>query len=176
VRHRHLEYSPGPPEEWPLAALVDVLQRGDLADWRPIAMAVARDPHGPLAARVLDLLAAYPAYGTSALWRAWIERRRAAAETALPAVPAGLAGLRRRMGLTQVEVARRIGISQSDLSKLERREDMRLSTLVAYTEAMGGRLRLLYAGSAEIAEIRVGAGAKTGRRTRRARRRKPRRP
>lgn len=75
--HRHLEVADRtPPERQPLAAIVELLQRGDLNDWRPIAQAISRDPHGPFAARVLRLLDAYPAYGTSALWRAWITRCR----------------------------------------------------------------------------------------------------
>ena len=75
--HRHLEAADGaPPERQPLAQIVDILQRGDLDDWRPIAKAIRRDPHGEFADRVLRLLDAYPAYGTSALWRAWIDHRR----------------------------------------------------------------------------------------------------
>jgi DNA-binding XRE family transcriptional regulator len=164
VKHRHLAYPPGTPvEQWPLAAVIDTLERGDLADWKPIAAAVARDPHGPFAARVMELVDAYPMYGTSPLWRAWIERRRAAAG-APTATPVRLAELRRRAGLTQVEVARRLGISQSDLSKLERRGDVRVSTLRAYAEAVGGKLRLLVAKGTDLAEVRVGAPARSGRR------------
>ena len=77
--HRHLEMTDdAPPERLPLAAIVDLLQRGDLDDWQPIARAIKRDPHGQFADRVLRLLDAYPIYGTSALWRAWIERCRQA--------------------------------------------------------------------------------------------------
>jgi len=78
VIHRHLDVAPGTaPEDLPSAALVDLLDRGDLADWRPLAVAVAGDPHGPLADRVVRLLRAYPMYGTTSLWLAWIEARRA---------------------------------------------------------------------------------------------------
>ena len=171
MNHRHLGYPAGTPvEEWPVAALHDVLERGDLGDWKPIAMAVARDPNGSLAARVLEIVNAYPMYGTSALWRTWIDRRRARAEGAMaPATPLALAKLRRKMGRTQVEIARRIGISQSDLSKLERRKDVRLSTLNAYAKALGGRLRLLFAAGTETSELQVGASKAT-------RRRRPRKP
>ena len=74
MNHRHLEVAPGtPPEAQPLAAIVDILQRGDLDDWRPIARAIRRDPMGEFADKVLRLLDAYPMYGTSSLWRSWIE-------------------------------------------------------------------------------------------------------
>jgi hypothetical protein len=77
VKHRHLSYPTDlPAEKWPVAALVDVLERGDLGDWKPIAVAVARDPHGRLAARVLKIVNTHPMYGTSPLWREWIAMRR----------------------------------------------------------------------------------------------------
>ncbi|MGI8823896.1 MAG: helix-turn-helix domain-containing protein [Acidimicrobiia bacterium] len=53
-----------------------------------------------------------------------------------------LAGLRRLKGLTQVELAERLGMSQSDLSKLERRRDLRLSSLRSVVRALGGELEL----------------------------------
>jgi transcriptional regulator with XRE-family HTH domain len=40
-------------------------------------------------------------------------------------------------GLTQDEVAERLGIGQGDVSKLERRDDLLLSTLLRYLSAAG---------------------------------------
>ncbi len=156
--HRHLAYPEGtPPERLPSAALVDILDRGDLDDWRPIAAAIARDPSGPLAQRVMRLVDAYPMYGTSALWRAWIDRRRARGDPEPRAEQAiGLAALRRRFRLTQTALARRMGMSQSDLSKLERRPDIRLSTLRAYARALGGRVAPVFESGTERIELVFG--------------------
>lgn len=137
---RHLALPPDmAPEDLPAAAVVAILERGDLADWGPLAAAVAADPEGALATTVARLIDAYPMYGTSPLWRAWLERRRARGNVQ----PTCLAAVRRTAGLTQEELAVRIGISQSDLSKLERRSDVRLSSLEAYADALGGALRLV---------------------------------
>jgi DNA-binding Xre family transcriptional regulator len=154
--HRHLEFrSDIPAEELPPAAIVDILKGGDLADWKPIAAAIARDPKGELAENVNRLVDAYPMYGTSPLWRAWIDRCRARAEGGRrPSQVAGLPTLRRGLGFTQVELAGRVGMSQSDLSKLERRRDVRLSTLRAYAAALGGRLRCMFEFDGNQVEIR----------------------
>jgi transcriptional regulator with XRE-family HTH domain len=77
-------------------------------------------------------------YGTSLLWPEFIARLRG--EPAAAAVQ--LAALRQRRGRTQTEVAQELGISQSDVSKLERRADLRVSTLQRYVAALGGELRL----------------------------------
>lgn len=158
MTHRHLEYAAETPaEELPLAAIVDILGRGDLRDWKPLADAITRDPYGALAERVARLVDAYPMYGTSPLWRAWIDRCRARAEGRRPLAekPLDLAAVRRRAGLTQVELARRMGISQSDLSKLERRSDMRVSTLEEYVARVGARLHLHLEFPDEWVEARV---------------------
>lgn len=165
MNHRHLDVSPGTPVgELPSAAIADLLERGDLADWQPIARAIRRDPNGPLADRVLRLLDAYPMYGTSPLWRAWIDRCRARAEGETSAGTASLSGFRRRLGLTQIEVAQRLGMAQSDLSKLERRQDVRLSSLRGYAEALGARLRILFTRGDRATEIRL--QSRVSRRTR----------
>ncbi|MCY3735820.1 MAG: helix-turn-helix transcriptional regulator [Gemmatimonadaceae bacterium] len=156
MNHRHLEVVSGTPAEaQPLAAVVDILQRGDLDDWRPIARAIRRDPMGEFADKVLRLVDAYPMYGTSSLWRSWIDRCRARAEGAAPSKEVEPSALRRRLGMTQVEVAGRMGISQSDLSKLERRRDLRLSTLRSYAQALGGGIRVLFVSSDGTTAIRL---------------------
>lgn len=52
-----------------------------------------------------------------------------------------LAEHRRRLGLSQTEVAARMGTSQSAVARLERGDaDVRLSTLERYAGALGRRL------------------------------------
>ena len=51
--------------------------------------------------------------------------------------------LRRALERTQVEVARRLGITQDGVSRLEQRTDILLSTLRSYIAALGGRLSLI---------------------------------
>lgn len=136
---RHLDYAPdtavtdlGP------AALDALLERGDLEAWMPLLRVVAREPWSAVGDTVLRLCEAHPMYGTSELWRTWIERQRR--ESAKPGTT--LAEARRRAGLTQVQVAERLGIAQSDVSKLERRADVQLSTLRAYARAIGAELHI----------------------------------
>ena len=51
--------------------------------------------------------------------------------------------LRKARQLTQVTVARQLGISQDGISRLEQRSDLLLSTLRRTVEAMGGSLSLI---------------------------------
>jgi predicted transcriptional regulator len=49
--------------------------------------------------------------------------------------------LRRELGLTQAEVAARMGTSQSAVARFEAGDlDVRLSTIERYTAALGGKL------------------------------------
>ncbi len=144
--HRHLDLPPDTPvEALPLAAVHDLLDRGDLDDWRPLLRHIERHPDGELAGAVARLVDAFPMYGTSPLLRAWIERcrNRGAAHAPEGAEAGTLADLRLSLGRTQEEVARAMGISQSDYSKLERRRDVRVSTLRAAAGALGGSLHLV---------------------------------
>ena len=74
----------------------------------------------------------------------------------LDAKQATLAEVRRAIGLTQVQMAEMLGMSQGDVSKLERRENLHLTTLSRFIEATGGRLRISATyGETEIA-LQVG--------------------
>ena len=164
MTHRHCEVpADRAAEDLPLVAIANILERGDLADWQPLAAAIGRDPWCGLATAVRRLIDVYPRYGTSPLWRAWIDRCRARAQAAPAAEQVAatgrtvtLAALRRDLGLTQAQVARRLRMTQSDVSKLERRENVRLSTLQAYARALGGQLTVTFVGGEQAREIRLG--------------------
>ena len=51
--------------------------------------------------------------------------------------------LRRALKLTQVHIAKNLGMTQDGVSRLEKRTDLLLSTLRGYVEALGGRLSLV---------------------------------
>lgn len=50
----------------------------------------------------------------------------------------GLAAIRKAAEMTQVEIAQKLGVSQARVSQIEQTQDMLLSTLNSYLEAIGG--------------------------------------
>jgi hypothetical protein len=163
--HRHLDYSKDTPlAQLGPAAIDDLLDRGDLEDWAPLARAVSDEPWGSLSDTILRLCAEHPRYGTSRLWTAYVAACRAAAlgggGASWPARPrtATLPQLRIARSLSQAAVGAHLGMNQSEVSRLERRRDMRLSTLRGYVEAIGGRLRLLVNWPDSSAEVDVVVG------------------
>lgn len=54
----------------------------------------------------------------------------------------GLGNLREARGVTQTQVAGSLGVSQPNVSKIEGKEDIHLSTLHGYVEALGGHLEV----------------------------------
>lgn len=61
-------------------------------------------------------------------------------EDALAAMP--LEELRRARKMTQAALAQTLGVNQGEVSKIEHRTDVYLSTLASYVEALGGRLEV----------------------------------
>lgn len=55
----------------------------------------------------------------------------------------GLSTIRQVARLTQAEVARRMGIRQTSVSRLEARPDMLLSTMKAYFDAVGAEATIV---------------------------------
>ena len=82
-----------------------------------------------------------------------------------------LRDLRRARAKTQESLAKRLGIGQEGVSRLEKRTDLLISTLRTYVEAMGGNLRLIaefpdrppvsISGVAEVARERQPIGRKS---------------
>lgn len=70
-------------------------------------------------------------------------RERVADTVARISEQLGLAELRSRRSQTQAQLADTIGTTQSAVSRLERQQDLLVSTLRDYVEATGGRLRLV---------------------------------
>jgi transcriptional regulator with XRE-family HTH domain len=64
-----------------------------------------------------------------------IEKRFQESPAAMP-----LDQLRKAQEMTQLQLAETLGVSQGEVSKIEHRSDICLSTLAEYIEAMGGRL------------------------------------
>lgn len=74
-----------------------------------------------------------------------IDANHLAAEKLVAALQAKrLAEVRLRRGLTQSQIAERMGITQRRVSAIEHGEEQATrTTLAAYVEALGGRLRLI---------------------------------
>lgn len=69
-----------------------------------------------------------------------------------------LAEIRKRLGLSQAEVATSMGATQSGVSRLERQDDHRVSTLREYAAALGGRLCLIVDCGERRFEVSLNAG------------------
>ena len=72
-------------------------------------------------------------------------RRKAvlARAATLIAEESALQQLRKARKLTQANMAKRLGIGQEGVSRLEQRSDLLISTLRSYIEAMGGKLSII---------------------------------
>lgn len=84
-------------------------------------------------------------------WDANVAERVRAIEDAL-----ALAELRQSRRVTQVQLAETLGISQGNVSRLEARSDVYLSTLRSYVEALGGHLEIAAVFGDERVRVEVG--------------------
>lgn len=71
-----------------------------------------------------------------------------------------LRALRQARKLTQVRMARKLGVTQDSVSRLEKRSDLLLSTLRKAIEAMGGNLSLVaqFPDGGPVVLVGIGAG------------------
>ncbi len=73
-----------------------------------------------------------------------------------------LAAIRRAAGLTQTELAAKLGVGQAQISKIERQGDMLISTLASYLTALGLDAKIVV----EVGEQTVTYDLTAGRRKR----------
>jgi hypothetical protein len=83
--------------------------------------------------------------------------------------------VRQAVAKSQEDVAEAVGIKQENISRLEGRQDMLISTLSNYIEALGGKLRLVAEMPGAPVEIALGQSRKLQVRSRGARRTSARR-
>lgn len=81
-----------------------------------------------------------------------VEAKRAAIDRRVTT----LAALRKARGLTQAQLSDGLGMTQGEISRLERRENLHLATLARFIEATGGRLRITAVYDDDEVEVGIG--------------------
>jgi len=71
------------------------------------------------------------------------QRKKSAAKTAAMKKSMLLAELRKHTGMTQEQLAKRLGITQPGLSKIESQDDIHVGTLRNLIDAIGGELEIV---------------------------------
>jgi ribosome-binding protein aMBF1 (putative translation factor) len=115
---RNLTITPDAPvSEWPTEAVQAALERGDLADWHRIVVAIQADPWGRTARQVEEVLSHSRPYGVTEAMQTALSRARQRAEAnERTVVAAEIREAFERSGLSRAEFASRIGTSASRLS------------------------------------------------------------
>lgn len=118
VEFRNVDASPKDDvHTWPYEALVTVMDRGLVSDWRPVFAEMRRSPWGRVARRVEQYLSYRERDGVSTLFALAIERARADTDQADRSEVANrVRAAVSRSGLTNREFAKLVGTSASRLS------------------------------------------------------------
>jgi hypothetical protein len=118
VEFRNVDASPTDDvRTWPYEALVAVIDRGLVADWKPVFDEIRRSPWGSVARRVERYLSYRERDGTGVLFALAIQHARLQAEDADRAeVAARVRAAVERSGLTNARFAQLVGTSASRLS------------------------------------------------------------
>lgn len=144
---RHLDYGPSASvHDVGAAGVQAILDGSDVGGWRPVLAAVAREPWGPVATRVEQVLDHLETYGTAALIGGWLHRCR----TGSPDQARTLAELRREAGLSQRELAARLGLSQAQVARVETSATPSMRSLTRYLQGLGTTPVALIAGGRTI--------------------------
>lgn len=118
IAFRNLDFDPARPlAQWPSEAILTLIERGTLADWRRLNAEIHNEPWGEVARKVEQALRVSQAYGvTSLLQRAIGRAREQAAARERREVAAQIRQCLDESGLSRREFAERLGTSTSRLS------------------------------------------------------------
>lgn len=118
VSFRNVDASPSDPvATWPYEALIITIERGLVADWRPVFEELRRAPWGTTARRIDAYLGYADPTATTRLFAIALQRAREAAEASERAeVAARVRNAVAASGLTAAAFASAIGTSASRLS------------------------------------------------------------
>lgn len=154
VGFRNVDASPTDDvRTWPYEALVTVVDRGLVADWKPVFDEIRRSPWGKVARRVEHYLSYRGRDGVSALFGLAIQRARSDAEQReRDEVAARISRAVTRSGITNAEFARLVGTSASRLSTY-------MSGKVTPSAAMLVRIERVAARLAPASNMGAGTGA-----------------
>lgn len=82
---------------------------------------------------------------TEKLWNKFSDEEKAEIEARYQRLRAEymtLQEIRKNKNITQEDMASLLGIKQENVSRMERRQDIKLSTLKEYVEALGGEIQI----------------------------------
>jgi hypothetical protein len=139
VTFRNVDVEPGTEvSDLPYEALVTIIDRGLVPDWRPIFAEMRRSPWGRVARRVEHYLGYREPDSVSTLFRLALDRARADAETTERAEVAGrIRDAIVRSGLSAEAFARLIGTSASRLSTYANGRVVPSAAMLIRIERMG---------------------------------------
>lgn len=75
MKHRHLSH-----EDFTLAAIDDIIERGSIPDWAPLIEAIKADPYGEVAGKTLTVCENHEVYGGTKYFRELVQDMRAEAD------------------------------------------------------------------------------------------------
>ena len=67
-----------------------------------------------------------------------------------------LRAIRKAQGLTQQQISEQLDVSQAEVSRIERRDNLHLTTLARFIEATGGKLRITAVFDTHEVEVSIG--------------------
>ncbi len=140
VAFRNVDASPGDPiATWPHEALVAVIERGLVDDWRPVFAELRARPHGVVARSVAAYLDRADPDGATRLFRLVLDDARRQEDQADRAEAAArVRTCIARSGLTAAAFAREIGTSASRLSTYARGTVTPSAALLVRMERLAG--------------------------------------